>query len=169
MNRKLTSSRPLRISRHRLECGASPRFRILDGSWLVSKSARTRELSMNRPLVAQICNLLYRRIAFCGRHKPSTGSWSQCMMLESLELPMNRPRCRCSVCERSEPNSIAPEGLKIVARGKRSAAPGNATHLNCPLSPWWPSARTGESVAEGRVRGTRFMVPMYAPRKESSL
>jgi len=44
---------------------------------------------MNRPLVAQICNLLYRRIAFCGRHKPSTGSWSQCMMLESLKLPMN--------------------------------------------------------------------------------
>ena len=89
MNRKLTSSRPLRISRHRLECGASPRFRILDGSWLVSKSARTRELSMNRPLVAQICNLLYRRIAFCGHHNSSTGSWSQCTMLKSLEPPMN--------------------------------------------------------------------------------
>ena len=27
---------------------------------------------MNRSLVAQICNLLYRRIVFCRRHKPST-------------------------------------------------------------------------------------------------
>ncbi len=95
---------------------------------------------MNRPLVAQICNLLYRRIVFCRgntRHPlhgskacaqangsfPRTisffssssfssssslglsssssiccGSWSQCVLLESLKLPTSllEPRCTSS-------------------------------------------------------------------------
>ena len=44
---------------------------------------------MNLCLVAQSWTLLYRRIAFCTRHNPSTGSLSQCMCHGAKTLSMN--------------------------------------------------------------------------------
>jgi hypothetical protein len=54
---------------------------------------KERKLSMNRSLVAQICNLLYRRIAFCGRHNPSMGSWLSMNRGSSLVLSLDPSLC----------------------------------------------------------------------------
>ena len=56
----------------------------------------------------------------------------------------------------------------IVARGKRSAAPGTRSQVLFFLSPWWPSARTGERVAEGRVRERGFMVPTHERKRKKA-
>jgi hypothetical protein len=99
------------------------------------------------PLKSQISNL----------RSHSTASWLQRTCNNRRQLSLIRP----SVRERSEPKIKVLKGRHIPARGKRSAAPGIRPKILFSLSPWWPSARTGERVAEGRVRGTPFMVPMH--------